>query len=260
MILASLPDGIEEFSGTYLLRINRGHGNGSKKSDDFDVTFVGTDGAGGSTGPTGPTGATGDEGLSGSTGLQGIPGPTGAQGTTGDDGATWVTGSGAPTGGLGVDDDLYLDNDSGDVYQKTGGDWGRNIANLEGPQGITGATGPSGGDGVDGATGPQGPTGIGLPGPTGSTGPTGATGAAGSGGVPSGFIILGNSATPPPGFSFAGAISIGNTWVTVESMPTKRDRHAAAAVNGKVYAIGGALVATVEEFIAPSDLFLHTKD
>jgi N-acetylneuraminic acid mutarotase len=119
---------------------------------------------------------------------------------------------------------------------------------------------------------------------------------------------LGNSATPPPGFSFAGAISIGNTWVTVESMPTKRDRHAAAAVNGKVYAIGGfndlgftiatvveydpvsnawttvapmptarnqltaaavngkvyaiggALVATVEEFIAPSDLFLHTKD
>ena len=51
MILAELPDGVEEFSGTYLLKINRGHGNASKKSDGFDVTFVGREGSGGSTGP-----------------------------------------------------------------------------------------------------------------------------------------------------------------------------------------------------------------
>jgi len=39
-----------------------------------------------------------------------------------------------------------LDNDTGDVYQKTGGTWGI-LTNIEGPQGTTGATGPSVTDG-----------------------------------------------------------------------------------------------------------------
>jgi len=49
-----------------------------------------------------------------------IAGSDGAQGDPGDDGATWHHGSGAPAGGLGAIGDFYLDDDTGQVYEKTG--------------------------------------------------------------------------------------------------------------------------------------------
>ena len=109
----------------------------------------------------GPTGATGPQGP------QGDPGPTGATGNTGPagaDGSKWYSGTGAPSSGLGVNGDFYLNDANGDVYSKSGGSWSV-VDNITGPTG---------------ATGPQGPQGD--PGPTGATGNTGATGATGPAG------------------------------------------------------------------------------
>jgi hypothetical protein len=41
----------------------------------------------------------------------------------GSGGTTWHHGSGVPSNGLGVDGDYYLDEDTGDVYVKSGGVW-----------------------------------------------------------------------------------------------------------------------------------------
>jgi len=57
----------------------------------------------------------------------------GGGGTPGTNGATWRTGSGAPSGALGVVNDLYLDTDNGDYYKKTGGSTYTLQGNLTGP-------------------------------------------------------------------------------------------------------------------------------
>jgi hypothetical protein len=134
----------------------------------------GSQGVTGATGPTGPTGAAGTAGSNGATGATGPTGSTGATGPTGATGSNWYTGSGAPSNLLGSDGDLYLDGDTGDVYEKSGGIW--NIQyNIKGPTGSTGATGETG------STGSTGPTGqIGSTGPIGPTGETGATGPMGA--------------------------------------------------------------------------------
>jgi len=75
-------------------------------------------------------------------------GPQGNPGNDGVDGNRWFDGSGAPGGGLGNDDDYYLDTDNGDVYQKQLGSWGV-VGNIEGPQG------PQGNDGPIGPAGPM---------------------------------------------------------------------------------------------------------
>jgi hypothetical protein len=69
-------------------------------------------------------------------------GPTGPQGATGDPGeaSVWFVGTGVPSVLVGVDDDMYLDDANGDVYQKQVGAWVL-VANIAGP---TGATGPTG--------------------------------------------------------------------------------------------------------------------
>ena len=64
-------------------------------------------------------------------------------GEKGDPGTTWFNGSGAPAGGLGVDDDYYIDNDNSEYYTKVTGTWG-SLGNLEGIQGPIGLTGPAG--------------------------------------------------------------------------------------------------------------------
>lgn len=64
-----------------------------------------------------------------------VRGPAGADGIDGLDAATWFQGSGPPSDELGMDDDSYLDVDTGDVYLKYGESWGPPTGNLKGPQG-----------------------------------------------------------------------------------------------------------------------------
>lgn len=68
-----------------------------------------------------------------------IKGPPGADGNNGTNGATWRDGSGAPSNGLGVDGDYYLDDDTGDVYLKSAGNY-TVVANIKGPSGASGGS------------------------------------------------------------------------------------------------------------------------
>lgn len=101
-------------------------------------------------------------------------------GLAGASGATWRTGSGAPSNGLGIDNDLYLDTATDNIYRKVSGSYVL-IGNIKGDTGATGATGATGPTGPTGATGATGATG--STGPIGPTGPTGATGPQGDSGV-----------------------------------------------------------------------------
>jgi len=65
------------------------------------------------------------------------------KGDTGEQGfstSVWHNGSGAPSGEFGADGDYYLDNDTGDTYQKSSGSWS-SIGNIRGQQGDPGAAG-----------------------------------------------------------------------------------------------------------------------
>lgn len=62
-------------------------------------------------------------GPQGATGAQGPTGPQGAAGANGTNGATWLTGTGAPADTLGNNNDLYLDEATGNVYKKLAGTW-----------------------------------------------------------------------------------------------------------------------------------------
>lgn len=57
----------------------------------------------------------------------------------------WRFGSGAPSAGLGIDGDNYMDTDTDEIYHKESGSWV-----LKGD--VTGATGSNGSDGTDGQT------------------------------------------------------------------------------------------------------------
>lgn len=69
---------------------------------------------------TPPRGPKGDQGDAGPQGPQGLPG---ANGSDGQDGSRTYVGSGAPAGGLGIDNDVYIDTDNGDIYTKSMGSW-----------------------------------------------------------------------------------------------------------------------------------------
>ena len=69
-----------------------------------------------------------------------------------DESTSWHTGNGEPGAELGEQGDLYLDIDSGDVYEKTTEGW-QYLMNLTGPQGPAGEDGADGTDGADGANG-----------------------------------------------------------------------------------------------------------
>ncbi|MFA8438177.1 immunoglobulin-like domain-containing protein [Pueribacillus sp. YX66] len=70
----------------------------------------------------------------------------GADGAPGEPGTKWYTGDGKPNTTLGNIGDLYLNNENGDVYEKTADGW-KKIANLEGPTGPAGPPGDSGSKG-----------------------------------------------------------------------------------------------------------------
>lgn len=106
----------------------------------------GPQGPPGPAGPTGATGATGPQGEKGDTGDTGPTGPTGATGATGPagsngaDGKTVRNGSGAPSSGLGVDGDFYIDTTAQSIYgPKLGGSWGAPVS-IIGPNIVTTST------------------------------------------------------------------------------------------------------------------------
>lgn len=76
-------------------------------------------------------------------GAQGPQGPPGAQGPTGLPGSIWYEGAGAPGSGTGVNNDFYLNQTNGDVYQKQSGSWVL-IANIRGANGAPGPAGATG--------------------------------------------------------------------------------------------------------------------
>lgn len=92
---------------------------------------------GSSTSMVGPTGSTGSSGSSGASGA---------------DGRTIYSGSGSPSGGTGVNGDLYSDTTAKAIYVKAAGSWGSAIS-------LVGATGSAGSVGSTGATGPGVPNG-----------------------------------------------------------------------------------------------------
>ncbi len=110
----------------------------------------------GETGKQGPQGEQGDEGLQGEQGVQGERGPAGSDGADGD---MWYVGNGDPSNNALADTksgDMYLDSDSGDVYQKQpDGSW-QLKANIKGLTGETGIQGPQGEQGDKGDKGDKG--------------------------------------------------------------------------------------------------------
>ena len=85
MILADLPDGIEEYPGTYLLLVTQDNKkNSPNKGDGFDVTI----GAVGAEGPIGPTGLVGATGPNRSDGTSRFNGSTGTDRCTRCDGTS----------------------------------------------------------------------------------------------------------------------------------------------------------------------------
>jgi len=76
-------------------------------------------------------------------GPQGSAGPPGTAGNQGNPGSIWRVGSAAPDTALGVNGDLYLKSDNGDVYLKVAGLY-QVEANIKGPLGNPGTAGPMG--------------------------------------------------------------------------------------------------------------------
>lgn len=122
-------------------------------------------------------------------------------GPPGADGATIRSGDGAPSNGLGLNGDFYVDLENARFYgPKEGSAWSGEFIQInagpkgaKGDTGSTGATGAKGSTGATGSTGAQGPAGrdgedgsigaTGPPGPTGGKGDAGAAGAAGAKGA-----------------------------------------------------------------------------
>ena len=122
-------------------------------------------GAAGAAGAAGATGAKGDTGATGAAGTAGATGATGAAGAAGADGKTVRSGTTAPSSGLGVDGDFYINTTTSYLYgPKASGAWpaGVSLVGATGATGSTGPTGAAGSTGATGATGATGPGGVGL--------------------------------------------------------------------------------------------------
>ncbi len=98
-------------------------------------------GADGAKGDQGDKGDPGEPGPTGPPGQDGVPGMDGTPGMDGSNGAIWLTGSGIPADTSGQINDLYLNNDNGDYYLKTGSAVWMLEGNLTGPSGSGGGLG-----------------------------------------------------------------------------------------------------------------------
>ncbi len=103
--------------GDYRLAVSTG--NGSKKSDTFDLT-IGNAGLIGPEGPMGPQGETGPQGPQGAPGPQGPQGDTGPQGPIGETGPQGPAGSAYEGGDLTITGNLTVEGgivSSSDIIQ-----------------------------------------------------------------------------------------------------------------------------------------------
>lgn len=98
--------------------------------------------------------------LKGPQGDAGSTGSTGSTGATGAPGSVWRSGSGAPSGSLGIVGDWYLDDTTGNVYEKTGSSAYTLRDNLIGPTGSAGAPGAAGSVWRSGSGVPSGSLGV----------------------------------------------------------------------------------------------------
>jgi len=131
-------------------------------------------------------------------------------------------------------------------------------AGPRGPQGEPGPAGPIGPRGEPGEPGIAGPPGVpGAAGPMGPEGPQGPSGEPGP--LMSGMMVV--STTPDmTGFTYSEMsvwIDELEGWATRAPMPTGRCQFAAAVLDGKIYAVGGAgaqdYLDTVEEYDPATD-------
>jgi len=58
-------------------------------------------------------------------------------------------------------------------------------------------------------------------------------------GVPSGYMILGETETAPPGYTVTGIIGKADAWISRGAVSPVFEHFAAAATGGKIYAMGG---------------------
>ena len=71
-----------------------------------------------------------------------VPGPASTvPGPQGENGATWYNGTGVPTGGTGLDDDYYIDNDTSLFYKKIASVWipQGSFKGIQGDPGVAGS-------------------------------------------------------------------------------------------------------------------------
>lgn len=110
-------------------------------------------------GKNGENGKDGKDGFS----IKGERGPRGFRGeaVNGKDGSRWFNGLSSPAESLGSIGDYYLDNETGDYYEKIGRRLWKLLGSLRGQRGADGTQGAAG---AQGAQGPQGFTGATGPG------------------------------------------------------------------------------------------------
>jgi N-acetylneuraminic acid mutarotase len=232
----------------------------------------GANGLSGSQGPQGPQGPVGPLGPTGLTGPTGPVGPPGINNRGPWDGTANYKASDAVTDS----GSYWLALAANNASQPSAANTNWQLLAAQGAPGAAGSPGPAGPQGPKGDQGLMGLPGLpGLPGqnPVGAALTTTSNnfagnqtingslilGGAGSGiqfadgtlqttvatssngvGIPSGYMITGTTPIAPPGYTLSNAFRVGDQWTSMAPMPTARFLLAAATVNGKIYAIGGA--------------------
>lgn len=127
-----------------------------EKGESGEKGAQGERGLPGLNGERGPKGENGRDGKDGKDGKNGLNGRDGVDGV---DGRDISAGEGKPKADATVGD-LYIDTDSGDLFEfKKNKKW-KKIGNLKGPKGADGLVGPQG---PNGPQGPMGFPGVGVP-------------------------------------------------------------------------------------------------